>query len=131
MTEPGAPWNVTARQVSSDSINVTWLVPARENGIISHYTVYYRNDNITGSAELNETVFDNKTSITITRLDPFTVYAVQVTATTGAGEGNRSLIVREQTDESSIVLCISRHCAQLVVNECFCFSLFYSSRRTH
>ena len=107
MTEPGPPQNVTARHISDDSIIVTWLGPVRENGIISQYTVYYRNNNITGSAELKETVFDNKTSVTITRLQPFTVYAVQVTATTGAGEGNRSLTVQEQTDESSIVLCIS------------------------
>ena len=107
MTESGPPQNVTARHISDDSIIVTWLGSVRENGIISQYTVYYRNNNITGSAELNETVFDNKTSVTITTLQPFTVYAVQVTATTGAGEGNRSLTVQEQTDESSIVLCIS------------------------
>jgi protein tyrosine phosphatase len=99
--KPGAPQNVTARQVSSDSINVSWLVPARKNGIISHYTVYYRNGNITDSTELNETVFDNRTSVTITRLDPFTVHAIQVTATTGGGEGNRSGIIKEQTDEST------------------------------
>ena len=115
MTEPGAPRNVTARQVSSYSIDVTWLVPARENGLISHYTVFYWNDNITDSAELNETVLYDKTSVTITRLEPFTVYAVQVTATTGAGEGNRSLTVREQTDESSIVLFMYRHHAHAVV----------------
>ena len=81
---------------------MTWQMPAMKNGIIQHYTVYYRNLNITNSTEMNNKTQGNVLSFLILQLHPFTVYAVQVTATTGAGEGNRSVVTQEQTDESGL-----------------------------
>lgn len=39
---PEAPTSVKALVMSADSILVSWLPPERPNGIITQYTVYYK-----------------------------------------------------------------------------------------
>lgn len=39
---PSAPEQIKALAYSSDTVLVSWLPPLHPNGIISHYTVYYR-----------------------------------------------------------------------------------------
>lgn len=42
LTVPEAPTSVKALVMSADSILVSWLPPERPNGIITQYTVYYK-----------------------------------------------------------------------------------------
>ncbi|XP_022236786.1 cytokine receptor-like, partial [Limulus polyphemus] len=40
---PSVPRKVMVMDVNSSAIQLTWKVPAKTNGVISHYFVYYRN----------------------------------------------------------------------------------------
>lgn len=42
VTVPSQPQKIKALAFSSDSVLVSWLPPLYPNGIISHYTVYFR-----------------------------------------------------------------------------------------
>ncbi len=106
-TVPGPPLNLMALELSSTSINVSWTAPSKRNGILLSYTVYYAIDNVDGS-------FGNEQSTSVSVLEgvemqfvilenliEFTSYRVVVTATTIAGEGERSASVSVTTDPDS------------------------------
>ena len=107
---PSAPVNVTAHNISSTSIFVTWQPPLIPNGIIRLYRVEYPsatndvNQEFSGSADgINEIFTTTNTSVIITMLEKFTTYKVQVFATT-IGEGDGSDVVTVITDEDSKLL---------------------------
>ncbi|XP_065915767.1 phosphatidylinositol phosphatase PTPRQ-like [Dysidea avara] len=91
---PSAPLDITAFNVSSTSINVTWQPPMIPNGIVRSYRVVYT----TGSTAADVTT--TNTSVVIAMLEIFTTYQVQVFATTVA-EGDGSNIVMVTTDEDT------------------------------
>ena len=95
-TAPTAPLNVTARNVSSTSIMVTWQSPMIPNGIVRSYRVEFTRTTDNVVDDVNTT----NTSVVIDMLEKFTMYQVQVFATTVA-EGNGSDIVNVTTDEDS------------------------------
>ena len=95
---PSAPLNVTAYNVSSTSIMVTWMPPMTPNGIIRSYRVQY---NEIGTLDDNfDTTNNMTTSLIIRMLEKFTTYEVQVFATT-VEEGNGSEIIIVTTNEDS------------------------------
>ena len=93
---PSAPFNVTAFNLSSTSIMVTWRSPMTLNGIVRSYRVEYTR--ITNNTV--EDITTTNTSVVIVMLEIFTAYQVQVFATTVA-EGDGSVIVTVTTDEDS------------------------------
>ena len=95
-----APVNVTAHNLSSTSIMVTWQPPLTPNGIIRSYHVEVFASS-TGDV-VNEITTTN-TSVIITMLEKFTTYEVQVFATT-ITEGDGSDVVTVTTDEDSELL---------------------------
>ena len=104
---PSAPTNVTAHNVSSMSVMVTWEPPITPNGIVRFYRVEYPSitdvvdQTFSGNSGdgINE-IFTTNTSVIITMLERFTTYEVQVFATTIA-EGYGSDVVTVTTDEDS------------------------------
>ena len=98
---PGAPpQNVTGYNTSSTSINVTWNeVPKdKQHGIISHYTVMYRN--MTNVTYKSVTPISGK-FLELEKLDEFTFYDIKVLAATNIGDGPASVPIKVQTDEDS------------------------------
>nr|XP_019934116.1 PREDICTED: phosphatidylinositol phosphatase PTPRQ [Paralichthys olivaceus] len=79
---PSSVLEVSYQNISSTSIQVSWVPPVNPNGRITHYTVY--------SLELHSkqalTWISNTTSILITDLDKYTGYTLRVAASTAVGE---------------------------------------------
>ncbi|XP_047520750.1 Down syndrome cell adhesion molecule-like protein Dscam2 isoform X2 [Pieris napi] len=100
MTEedvPSAPEKIKALAYSSDSVLVSWLPPVNPNGVISHYTVYYReagrlgkHSSFTVSAEKNQEI---ELMFQVRNLMENQLYEFWVSATTGSGEGESTLVV--------------------------------------
>ena len=89
-TVPNPPMDVLVKRINDTHIGVSWsplsLVEAR--GWITNYTVYY---SPTSSKQYNSTtVSHNLTSVVIGGLMPEVTYVVQVSASTAAGEGEKS-----------------------------------------
>ena len=92
--------NVRARRTSAAVIMVSWqpLTFTEARGFVSHYTVTYSPQIISGGrkrqAAMTEVVSGMDTNMTsIDGLDPDTVYNVQVSATTGGGDGVISVVI--------------------------------------
>ncbi|XP_045780750.1 Down syndrome cell adhesion molecule-like protein Dscam2 [Maniola jurtina] len=100
MTEedvPSAPEKIKALPYSSDSVLVSWLPPVHPNGVISHYTVYYReagrlgkHSSFTVSADKNPEI---ELMFQVRNLMENQLYEFWVSATTGSGEGESTLVV--------------------------------------
>uniref|UniRef100_A0A8C2MBK7 Phosphatidylinositol phosphatase PTPRQ n=1 Tax=Cricetulus griseus TaxID=10029 RepID=A0A8C2MBK7_CRIGR len=100
-----APKDVHYVNLSSSSIILFWTPPAKPNGIIQYYSVYYQNtsgtfvQNFTYLEVTNEP--DNVTmSAKIYRLAIFSYYTFWLTASTSVGNGNKSSdIIHVYTDQ--------------------------------
>ncbi|XP_049430343.1 phosphatidylinositol phosphatase PTPRQ isoform X2 [Epinephelus fuscoguttatus] len=83
---PSSVLEVSYQNISSTSIQVTWVPPLNPNGRITHYTVYglklHNNQALTWVT--------NTTSILITDLDKYTAYKLRVAASTAVGESSLS-----------------------------------------
>ncbi|RWS17533.1 dscam:-like isoform D [Dinothrombium tinctorium] len=103
---PASPSQIKAIVVSSDSVIVTWKDPLFKNGIITKYTVYWKelNNNRTKTSVSVPKSRNNLFSTRYRWLDPapqykltglreHTPYEVWVTASTRVGEGQPSSIV--------------------------------------
>nr|XP_049692182.1 Down syndrome cell adhesion molecule-like protein Dscam2 [Helicoverpa armigera] len=100
MTEedvPSAPEKIKALAYSSDSVLVSWLPPLNPNGIISHYTVYYREAGRLGKHSSFTVPADKKGDtelmFQVRNLMENQLYEFWVSATTGSGEGESTLVV--------------------------------------
>ncbi|XP_033619385.1 phosphatidylinositol phosphatase PTPRQ [Fukomys damarensis] len=99
------PNDVHYVNLSSTSIILFWTPPSKPNGIIQHYSVYYRNtsgtfmQNFTLHEVTNE--LDNMTvSAIIDNLAIFSYYTFWLTASTSVGNGNKSSdIIQVYTDQ--------------------------------
>ena len=100
---PSVPVQVTAYNISSTSIMVTWQPPISPNGIVRSYRIELTTG---GVADNTYTV---NTSIIINMLEKFTTYQIQVFATTVA-EGDGSVIVIVTTNEDSTLQFGSNSC---------------------
>ncbi|KAG8513989.1 Phosphatidylinositol phosphatase PTPRQ, partial [Galemys pyrenaicus] len=97
-TVPGsAPENITYKNISSGEIELSFLPPNSPSGIIQKYTIYLKRSN--GSEE--RTI--NTTSLTqnIKGLKKYTHYMIEVSASTGKGEGVRSVPLSILTEEDA------------------------------
>ena len=98
-TAPSPPQNVTARNLSSTSIEVEWSPPDTPQGIITSYSVtYYITSDGEGSSEPVMTD-GNTINQSIQGLMKFTEYSVYVEASTSVGVGDRSEVATVVTDE--------------------------------
>ena len=102
LAAPAAPREVTATNLSSTEISVTWQQPDPANGIIQQYIVTYYPS---GSPSDNTTVPTSNTSITIGGLSAFTNYSVFVVAVTVA-PGPASTTVTVMTSEAGAYMCV-------------------------
>nr|XP_023423411.1 LOW QUALITY PROTEIN: phosphatidylinositol phosphatase PTPRQ [Cavia porcellus] len=99
------PKDVHYVNLSSTSIILFWTPPSKPNGIIQHYSVYYRNTsgtftkNFTLHQVTNES--DNMTvSAIIDNLAIFSYYTFWLTASTSVGNGNKSSdVIQVYTDQ--------------------------------
>ena len=89
--EPSEPRLMEIFTINSSSVNLRWTPPDTPNGVITQYSI-----------QLNETDITNLSSnvlmYTIGGLSPDTVYVLQLTAFTNAGEGppsNETVITRK------------------------------------
>ena len=94
---PSAPLNITAHNLSSTSILITWQPPVIPNGIVRFYSVEFTEISTNGVVN---SIHATNTSVIITMLEKFTTYEVQVFATT-ITEGDGSDVVTVTTDEDS------------------------------
>ena len=94
------PENVTAYNLSSTSVNVTWFpVPSHSlNGILQSYRVFYRDASVPHSPSMEIVVGNTTLSVVISALKKFTIYSVWVKAVTRAA-GPSSTTVHVSTDE--------------------------------
>ena len=71
---PTEPLNLLAFNLTSQELNVSWSEPERLNGILTHYTVYYKllrndkNEAVPGKAWETETIFSNRTNVVLKNL---------------------------------------------------------------
>ena len=86
---------------NSTSISVNWQLPPgiSQNGPITGFTLYYQKTG--ASDQANAVTVDGGTvlSKTITGMEKYTEYDIQVSAFTYAGEGPKSSVVTERTSE--------------------------------
>ncbi|XP_064396511.1 phosphatidylinositol phosphatase PTPRQ-like isoform X3 [Halichondria panicea] len=82
------PQNLALTPLTSTSVNVTWEAPPIENqrGILTIYTISYQMEGITTSA-ISMTVEASVLFLELTGLEKFTMYSVNVSASTMIGSG--------------------------------------------
>ena len=77
LTVPTEPLNLRAFNLTSEQVNVSWSEPERLNGILTHYTVYYKllrndkNEALSGTTWETETIFSNTTNVVLKNLGKF------------------------------------------------------------
>ena len=83
-TEPEAPpRNLSGFSDTSMSLSLSWCIPQKPNGVISHYEL-----NASGDGQVfNWTVNGSQTTTTLSGLLPYTNYSCSITAHTSVGGG--------------------------------------------
>ncbi|KAJ8936513.1 hypothetical protein NQ314_012377 [Rhamnusium bicolor] len=95
---PPKPRNLTVLDYTPDSIRLQWANPARTNGLIEGYRVYYMNNNFT-AVQPDKIPFDEPLiRYNLTDLKPLTEYTIFVKAFTEKHEGFPSESVMATTD---------------------------------
>ncbi|XP_047472702.1 Down syndrome cell adhesion molecule-like protein Dscam2 isoform X2 [Penaeus chinensis] len=87
---PDAPTSVKALVMSADSILVSWLPPDRPNGIITQYTVYFKEEGKSDSEAEQEKLLSSQLNYEANGLKQRDEYVFWVTASTTIGEGEKS-----------------------------------------
>ncbi|XP_065834646.1 hemicentin-1-like [Oscarella lobularis] len=105
---PSAPLNLTVASSSPTSVSLRWEQPETPRGIISQYTVFYKERNLCiEKDEVSEVVNPPRTEYTAQHLNPNTKWTFSVAASTTAGRGNRSAVVVAKTPPNDIVTATS------------------------
>ena len=108
---PGEPpGNVRGQSNSSTSILVEWDLPRQEvlYGVLRGFRIRYvaaTNANIPHSSVTTELISEQETSYTISNLEEFTNYSIEVTAVT-VGEGPYSTPIFVITDQECKLACM-------------------------
>ncbi|KAB7494490.1 Down syndrome cell adhesion molecule-like protein Dscam2, partial [Armadillidium nasatum] len=87
---PEAPTSLKALVMSAESILVSWLPPEKPNGVITQYTVYYKEQGKTDSEVQSYKLPPSQLSFEANDLKKKDDYVFWVTASTSFGEGERS-----------------------------------------
>ncbi|XP_050693603.1 cell adhesion molecule Dscam2-like isoform X50 [Eriocheir sinensis] len=90
---PEAPTSVKALVMSADSILVSWLPPERPNGIITQYTVYYKEHGKSDTEATQQKLLPSQLNYEASGLKRRDAYVFWVTASTTVGEGEMSELV--------------------------------------
>ncbi|XP_059143240.1 cell adhesion molecule DSCAM-like [Physella acuta] len=94
---PDAPSNIIALATNDSAIIVAWTQPARPNGIITKYSLYFNNES---SPEVTDVLFElspNVTNYMMGGLARGVDYAFRVTASTAMGEGKSTKYIGSST----------------------------------
>ena len=93
------PQDVNASAIASDQIRVTWepIHPLEQNGRILRYIVYYWVRNLDNMLETVST--NTSTQVTLSSLEPHTVYEILVFAVNVVGNSPKSQIINIKTWE--------------------------------
>ena len=97
-----SPTNVVITDLSSSSVLITWTPPSIPNGEISYFTLYI--DYTDGSAIVVLITGSNRPNYTLEGLQPYQLVAVQVSASTSAGEGPKSNASEGRASEEGMKL---------------------------
>lgn len=95
---PESPTDVKALVMSSEAILVSWRQPNQPNGIITQYTVYYKQEGNEGDAQ-SQKVTSNQMRFEVSALEKNKAYEFWVTASTFMGEGQSSKTITAMTNE--------------------------------
>lgn len=100
----GFPQEVSVGSISSQGAELSWNPPLLEerNGIITGYAVTVGRYDTESQLQLASTL----TAITLSMLDPFTVYTVAIAASTTIGVGPQSTQLSFRTAEDGNVIAI-------------------------
>nr|XP_045620714.1 Down syndrome cell adhesion molecule-like protein Dscam2 [Procambarus clarkii] len=104
---PGAPPAIQALPTGRETVMVSWLPPARPNGVLTHYTLYYRPLNAPQATRSMVVAADNGAALwaelsrEVGALDAHARYEFWVTASTRVGEGASSAII-SKTPSSTV-----------------------------
>ena len=95
--------NLVYTEVTDTTIGLQWVAPEFPNGPITHYIITYNG--------LTENTTNESTTFTLTDLEPFTNYTINVAAVNGVGVGNASNDITVLTAEGGQLIldfmCIS------------------------
>ncbi|XP_055866242.1 cell adhesion molecule DSCAM-like isoform X4 [Biomphalaria glabrata] len=94
---PDAPANIKALATNDTAIMISWTPPARPNGIITKYTLYFNNQS---SPEVEDVVYElapNVTNYMMAGLLRGLDYAFRASASTAMGEGRTTKYIGAST----------------------------------
>ena len=91
--------------VNPTAITVSWQLPARPNGVITVYNVWYNQTlNCNGSlVSFSDSVAGSVLNYTFTELEEDTVYVFYVSAETSAGEGEAAMVMGRTSEDGKCV----------------------------
>ena len=97
--------------MTTDSITVEWeeVDCIYHNGIITHYSVCYKYIDRNSSMETVITTTTPKTRFTLTNLQPYTMYEIQVAAVNNMGTGTYSIPMRMNQEIPTGLGCVCVH----------------------
>ena len=102
LTVPGVPRNLTASDITSVAITVSWSPPEITNGIIISYYV-----NVTGPDNIiSANAMTSARSYVATILTPFTNYTFRVAAMTSAGIGMGTVLTVATAQDGKMTIII-------------------------
>ena len=106
--------NLVYTEVTDTTIGLRWVAPECPNGPITHYIITYNG--------LTANTTNESTTFTLTDLEPFTNYTINVAAVNGVGVGNASNDITVLTAEGGQLIldfmCTSSYMYVLYVH-CF------------
>ena len=96
---PEPPVNLTAEEINSRSVNLTWVEPADNNAPITQYEVFYTTPSFLGAIDLSQRTDDETEIIVISDLHPGEYYTFTVRAINEEGSSEESVPLTIRTDE--------------------------------
>ena len=101
------PSNFSLTAKTSTSIEATWQLPPEDsrNGIITGFKLFYKKKGSSGSS--TQITINSGSILTkvVTGLDKYTEYDFQVLAFTSVGDGPKSSVMSERTNEDGKRIC--------------------------
>ena len=108
---PSPVWNVTASDITSESLKLHWNRPKKENGIV-RYDIYMRGRNIEGNETIIANDLETLSYLVETDIEPYTNYSFYVEAFTSEGfltlcaARNKIAELNVRSDSASKIFCI-------------------------
>ena len=100
---PGPPTEIMGASTSSSTITLSWSSPAKQNGVITGYSVLCSQSG--GILNLSKNFSSSQTTATLSRLLPYTNYSCSITAHTSVGGGPAATINVTTVQDSELIDC--------------------------